>query len=439
MASVETTLLRQLSRILAALALLPGFACADQWLVLTGATLFDGTGGPVIEDASLVIHEGVIESAAQGQPAFVSEPGDVVTRIELDGAFVMPGLIDTHVHVARFPDTRVHAERLLREALRGGVTAVRDLGGDARALADIQRAAAAGELLVPTVVFGALYGGKGLFEDRRLAGFVAGYEPGGAPWARRVAADADLPLAVAETRGAGASALKLYGNLDKRLAGNLIAEAHGQGLQAWAHATVFPARPGDLVAAGVDTLSHATYLVWEAAETVPDDYGARTAGDWAETPTDHPKLLDLYERMAADGVLLDATVTVYRRMKAMVPDAEWADEAFAWGVEVTAAAQDNGVPITVGTDWFMPESGRGLPHTHDELAVLVEEVGLSPAEALVAATRNGAKAMGVLDERGTLELGKAADLLVLEASPLDDIRNTAKIRLVIKDGQLVDR
>jgi imidazolonepropionase-like amidohydrolase len=79
-----------------------------------------------------------------------------------------------------------------------------------------------------------------------------------------------------------------------------------------------------------------------------------------------------------------------------------------------------------------------LPHTHEELALLVEAAGFTPMEALVAGTRDGAAALGMAATRGTVEVGKAADLLVLEASPLADIRNTQQIRMTVAGGRLVE-
>jgi imidazolonepropionase-like amidohydrolase len=223
------------------------------------------------------------------------------------------------------------------------------------------------------------------------------------------------------------------------LARRVIAEAHRQGLRAAAHATVFTAGPGDLVDAGIDSLAHAPYLVWEGADAIPGDYRKRIDGPWATVPPDHPKLLALYRRMAERGVFLDATLYVYKAMNSYPghPPQAWADAAFAWAAKATRLAREAGVRVTTGTDWFEPGSDVELPHTHEELALLVDAAGFTPMQAIVAGTRNGAAAMGMGDTRGTVELGKAADLLVLDASPLEDIRNTQRIRMTVADGRVV--
>lgn len=96
------------------------------------------------------------------------------------------------------------------------------------------------------------------------------------------------------------------------------------------------------------------------------------------------------------------------------------------------------MPITTDTDWFKPGPRQVLPHAHQEMQLLVEKAGLTPMGALVAATRNGAAALGILDERGTLEVGKAADLVLLGANPLEDIGNTTRILGIIKDGTMLE-
>lgn len=425
----------------ASLLLAAAPARAAEWLILSNATLIDGTGAPARRVRKISIRDGVIVAIDREGRRARPAKGDVVVSVDLGGAFVMPGLVDTHVHVGRFPEARAEAARILQLAVRGGVTSVRDLGGDARALADVARAMMNGELVGATLAHAALFGGESLFaRDRRLSGHAIGFAPGTAPWSRAVTAATDLRLAVAEARGAGATIAKVYGDLDAGLARRLIAEAERQGLKTAAHATVFPAGPSALVAAGVDSLSHAPYLIWEAEAHIPADYEARTKGRWAEIPPDHPRLLALYDSMARRGVFLDATLFVYRDMAKYSPavEAGWTGAAFSWAMRAVRVAHERGVRITTGTDWFEPRSGAELPHTHEELALLVE-AGLSPMEAIVAGTKHGAEAMGAGATRGTLTVGKAADLLVLEASPLADIRNTTRLRFVVKDGRVVTR
>ena len=162
-------------------------------------------------------------------------------------------------------------------------------------------------------------------------------------------------------------------------------------------------------------------------------------GPWTKIPPDHPRLLALYRRMAERGVFLDATLYVYKAMRNFSPQvqADWTDEAFAWAVQATRLAHAAGVRVTTGTDWFEPRDDSELPHTHEELALLVEAAGFTPMEAILAGTRDGAAALGMAASRGTVEPGKVADLLVLDANPLEDIRNTTRIRMTVVRGKTV--
>jgi imidazolonepropionase-like amidohydrolase len=423
--------------LLLALASIP--APAAQYLELTGFQLIDGSGAAARPVQSLLARDGVIvaldAAGERPQPA----AGDRWTRIALQGAWVLPGLVDTHVHLTGFADAR-KPERILRGALRGGVTGVRELAGDTRALGELQRALAAREWTGPTLVYSALFGGADIFRNSPTNTLSPGLEPGSAPWARRIDAATDLRQAVAEARGTGARNIKLYGGIDAKLAAALIREARRQGLATTAHATVFPAGPGDLVKAGVGSLAHAPYLVWEAVDKVPDDYGQRIRAPWRQVAPDHPRLLALYQEMARRGVFLDATLYIYKSIKEFVPpqvDTAWADDAFAWGAQATRLARAAGVRVTVGTDRFEPRDEGGLPNTHAEIALLVEAAGFTPLQAITAATRDGAAALGLQASHGLVEVGRAADLLVLDADPVADIHNTTRIRMTVKAGAVV--
>lgn len=421
------------------LVLLPGTTHATDYVELTDFELIDGSGAAARHVDRLIARDGVIVSIDADGLAPVAEASARWTRIGLDGAWVIPGLIDTHVHIARFPDTRNRAASILSSALRAGITTVRDLAGDARALADIERAISVGEMRGPELIYSALYGGPDIFKEGPMAQPVGARLPGSLPWSRSISSDSDLRQWVAEGKGSGARNVKVYGDLDARLASALIGEARRQGLLTTAHATVFPGRPSDLVKAGVGTLSHAPYLVWEAVDQVPSDYRQRMAGPWQTVAPDHPKLLALYRMMAKRGVTLDATLYIYHAMNSYpgLPRQEWAEAAFKWGAQATGLARAAGVTVTTGTDWFEPRDDSELAHTHDELALLVEHAHFTPMQALVAGTRNGAIALGLEQTHGSLELGKFADLVVLDANPLADIHNTQRIRMTLRHGEMV--
>jgi imidazolonepropionase-like amidohydrolase len=409
-------------------------AIAAQALVITHATLWDGTGAPARAGMTIVMQNGRISAlhadGAQPLPAG-AEVRDVAS------GFVMPGLIDAHVHLATNPssaDRRDRVEQRLRLALQGGVVAVRDMGGDARALADLGRASAAGDIAAPEIHYSAIFAGPAFFADPRVLASSVGRAPGAAPWTRAVTDTTNLAQAVAEARGAGATAVKMYAALDSATAARVAAEAKRQGLGVWAHLALFPARPSEVVAAGVEVVSHALLVSWEAAPSMPE-YTRRAQVDLA-IGADAPAVTRLFALMRERHTMFEPTLFVYRGDTA-APDTTLGQRRLARAIEFTRAAHAAGVTIVAGTDGIGGETAGVLPNIHDELALLVR-AGLTPAEALVAATGTAARAAGFGDH-GTIAVGQAADLLVLDADPTADIRNTRRIALVIRRGRAVPR
>ncbi|MGQ0703562.1 MAG: amidohydrolase family protein [Gemmatimonadales bacterium] len=404
-------------------------------LLLTHATVIDGTGGPPRGGMTLVLRDGRI--AAMYPDGAEAPPADVLER-DLRGEFVLPGLIDAHVHLATVPsgaDRRDRVERRLRNALLGGVLAVRDMGGDARALADLARAAQAGDIVSPEIRYGAILAGPEFFDDPRVKASSAGREPGSAPWARAITRATDLRQVIAEARGTGASAVKLYADLDAALARRVAVEAHRQGLQVWSHLVLVPARPSEVVQSGTDVVSHAIFAVWEVAPL--PDFHRRVSADLTVSP-DHPAVQRLFALMRERGVILDATLVV-GRADPNAADTSYAKRRERRAAEFVRAAHAAGVRIAAGTDGMGSDADGALPNLHTELMMLVEGAGLTPMEALVAATRTAAEAAGIGDTHGTIAVGKTADLLVLRADPTADIRNTRQISAVIRRGKVVER
>lgn len=395
---------------------------------LFGATVIDGTGAPARGSMTLLIENGRVRDVF---PDGSKPIPDGVSRIDLSGKWVIPGLIDAHVHLETDPsgeDNRTTVLRRLRNALHGGVTTVRDMGGDARVLAGLARDANLGEIESPSLVYSAIFAGPDFFRDPRIVASSKGVTPGEAAWGRAVRADTDIPRVVAEAKGAGVRALKLYADLPASRVKPLVDEAHRQGLLVWSHATLFPARPSEIVDAGVDVLSHASLLVWEPVRQLPS-YTARARGDFdAISPAD-PAIDGLLRAMARRGTILEPTLFVVSRGARGQPS-----QSGEWAARVTARARTFGVRIAAGTDGLIEDSEKARPNLHEELALLVN-AGLTPLEAVSAATSVAASALGVQDDRGVIAPGKAADLVVLTRDPLADIRNTRSIAWVMKAGK----
>jgi imidazolonepropionase-like amidohydrolase len=399
-------------------------------LIVQDVTLIDGTGAAPRAHVSITIRDGKIAGVADAS-AVRASPTDLV--VDGRGQFAIPGLFDAHVHLSPSKwDQRIEQ---LRRVLQGGVTSVYDVAGDARQTADFARAALAHDIESPSIDYCTLMAGPAFFTDPRVVGSSLGYRAGEAPWNREITpatTDADLVLAVAAAKGTGATAIKLYAALDAATVHRIADEAHRQGMRLVAHSTVFPAKPGDLVAARVNMLAHAAYLVWEGSPPSPD-FPKRALGDFEHVKPDSPEIERLLVSMRDAHVALNPTLWVFTdgppSRDAMGP------ARIAWMNAVTRRAAEIGVTIVAGTDGLIVSNGP--PALHRELELLVSGAGLTPMQALLSATRDAARTIGVDQVRGTIDVGKAADLVLLGANPLDDIRNTAKPSTVLKDGRVV--
>jgi imidazolonepropionase-like amidohydrolase len=405
-----------------------GSAPPDVSVLIRDVTVIDGTGRGPQPHMALRIEHGRIASVLPDADARAARADSV---IDGRGLYAIPGLIDAHVHLGNDPwDARAGALGL---ALLGGVTSVFDLAGDSRATGDLQRAVLAGQIAGPHIYYVALFGGSDFFADPRTVEASRGYVSGTAPWMQAVTDSTDFAHAVAVAKGTGATGLKLYAALDSLEVARATAEAHRQGLRVIAHATTFPGRPGDLVAAGVDVLAHTPYLVWQGSPRT-DAWRDRARGDFVHVPADSPVIDQLLRSMHDRGVALNPTLWIFANE---LPDDSAAHLRTPWMYAVTRRAAQLGVRIVAGTDDLFDQKLDSLPILHRELEALVTGAGLTPLQALAAATGNAAWAMGIADSVGTIAPGKVADLVLLAADPSADIRNTRAIRVVVQGGTVV--
>lgn len=394
-------------------------------LAIRDVSIVDGSR--VAPHRTILIREGRIASIGDA-----TQPAGAAVTIDGAGLYAIPGLIDAHVHLSGRPHDEAVAE--LKRALDGGITSVFDLAGDDRETGDLARASLAHEIEAPTIRYVGLLAGPAFFKDPRVLAASLGFDPGAAPWAQAVTAESDPVRTIAAARGTGASAIKLYAAIDAATAAAMTAEAHRAHLRVVAHATTFPARPSELVQAGVDMLAHAAYLVWEGSPP-SEDYKARANGDFVHVPVDSPVMDRVLDLMAAHKTALNPTLWIFAEG---TPKDALSAQRIAWMDAITGRAAKRGVPIVAGTDDLLSPRDP-LPTLHRELELLVSTAGLTPAQALESATREAARAMGMEQEWGSLEPGLAADIDLLSANPLDTIGNTRRIAYVIKDGRIVLR
>ena len=390
-----------------------------------GATVFDGTGAAALPDMVVVTRAGRI-AAILSASGYRAQPG--VRVVNVRGKFMIPGLINSHVHLATSAKPAA-ARAYLRRELYSGVTAVRDMAGDVRLLGELKREAEFDEIASPDIYYAAVMAGPAFFVDRRTQQAARGRIAGDAPWMQSVTAETDLPLAIAQARGTGATGIKVYADVDASLLDAISAEAHRQHMLVWAHAAVFPARPSDVADAGVDVISHACMLGYEVSDPIPQ------AAMHPPVPVDAKKLAQPNARFTAlladmkkRGTILDATLYVYH------VDDSGVDCKYSLSARLAGEAYRAGIPLSTGTDDEPGDSKDAYSALMQELVLLVEGAGMTPKDAVLAATINGARTIGREKDMGSIEVGKIADFVVLDKDPLKDIRNIPSVYVTVKHG-----
>ncbi len=390
-------------------------------VVLTGARLIDGTGAGE-RKATIVLRGSRIERVLLDD---VLEPASDALVVDLHGRFVVPGLIEAHTHLATDPSAEGFVEGLegtLRRLLGTGITRVRDLAGDGRVLADLARRTREGDLVGPDVYFASLLAGPRYFGDPRIRAASRGVEVGTAAWAHALTEETDLEALFAAISELGSDGLKLYADLEPDLVARVTEQAHERGLRVWSHWVVQPERTRaiDAVRAGVDVVSHAYMPMLDAtpeqrasSELVIEAAGGR----------------ELFEQMRDRGTVLDATLAAAARL----PSRPGWVEPLACAADVVRAALAAGVDVCAGSDH--PGDGD-RPGLHLELELLQREAGLEGIEVIRAATRGGARALGIEDHVGTIEAGQEATLLVLDGDPTRTLDALATPMIVVKRGRV---
>ena len=275
--------------------------------------------------------------------------------------------------------------------------------------------------------------GPDFFADSRTIATAQGGISGKMPYMKAIDSTSNLTLEISQARGTGASGIKLYANLSSQEINNIVKEAKNQGINVWAHAALMPTKPSDIITSGVISVSHVEMLLYENFDSRKE-----TIDKWkiSENETksnnywdDEFNKLDfsqLYQLMIDNNVILDATMTVYEEYKQSLENS-W---RYQLGKRITNQAYQKGVLVAAGSD---SDQKTFVQH---EMKLLVNECGFSPFEGIVAATKNSAMAIGILETEGTIENGKKANLLLLNSDPTSDIENIDNVFMVIKNGKL---
>lgn len=442
-----------------------------QSLAIERVTVIDGRGRGAQRDMTVAIAGDRIAAITDWKKAKIPRGAKVVDG---RGKFLIPGLWDMHVHGAS--DRRSAWSHLL--FLANGVVGVRDMAGPPDARAWRAQQAASGRI-APDVYLGSpiVDGPNPVWPDS----IVAANEAQG-----RAAVDAQQER--------GADFIKVYSRLPRDVYFAIADEARKRGIPFAGHVpeAVSAAEASD---AGQKSIEHLTEVALACSRdggairaellTLTSQFrapgagmadkmssGKRMLGDYARIPEtyDEATAQALFARFAKNGTWQCPTLTLLRAMMDAPPEAndprleylsqsvrtKWAT-GFHGGIPeeprkalmaLSQAEFENskklaglmyraGVRIMAGTDAMNPQCFPGFG-IHDELALLVES-GMTPLDALRAATSNAAEFMGEIDRRGTIEAGKSADLVLLKKDLLADIHNSRSIEAVVLHGKLMTR
>lgn len=421
---------------------------AETPLVIQGGTVFDAITGKLLPDRTILIEGARIKAIGTPQAPLTIPDGARV--LDGKGKFIVPGLIDAHVHlVHRLNFAHVTGDEVLPAFLGAGVTSVRDTGDEIVAQTLVARIAEAHPERSPRVF---------------TASFLLDANP---PIHRDIGlpiSDPErVPAVVADMVAWKVTTLKIYAGTSRPVGRKIIEEGHKHGRIVTGHLSAYPAQ--DAVEDGIDCLEHITSVfdfIIPAEVRKEKDYRANL-------DLGNPQAKALIGILAKRKIMVDPTLTVFKNMlllsdleevhrhadngrmperlrtywdqyrlgQGMAPTTrERRRKEFAKYQELTGLLFRAGVPLLAGTDAPEPYCPPGLS-LHQELELLVES-GLTPTAALQAATINNARALKQGDHLGSVEPGKLADLVILDADPTADIRNTRKIAHVVRGGILCD-
>lgn len=408
---------------------------ADRWVLVRCGRVLTVPGTAPVRDATVVIRNGKVERIAPGLTGRPVPDGASAEEIDLRDSFVLPGLIDCHVHISSETtpdrllrgvtdseaDQTINAVMYARRTLEAGFTTVRDVGSSTDAVHALRDGIEAGKVAGPRILCSgksvAVTGGHGDPTNPYLPSVVGvpdierGVADGPDACARavrhQIKLGADLIKITATGGVLSVSGAGLGQHFTDEELGAIVRTARLMGRKVAAHAHGTDGINAAL-RAGVDSIEHGTYLDEESislfkqtgAYLVPTLLAGATVTKNAHVPGYYPKVV-IGKALEVGPKMLGA----FRR------------------------AHSGGVRIAFGTDSGVSPHGENA----QEFALMVEG-GMTPAEAIRSATVTAAELLGLSAELGTLEPGKAADLIAVRGDPLSDVRALERVTFVMRDG-----
>lgn len=418
-------------------------------IVITGAQIWDGTGVPPVQDGVIVIKGDRIDSI--GSRGAVTIPAGART-VDAKGKTVIPGLINSHGHLGMTKGLKQGKENYdkenivaqLKQYARYGVTTVMSLGTDFEAMFELRGAAKADEPARASV----LTAGRGFTGKQGYPAVL----PGNAGIPAEVDSVEDVKTHIQELARLKVDMVKIwvddhwghYTKIRPELYRAIIEEAHKANLRVMAH-LFYLQDAKKLVEAGLDGMAHSVRdrevddaLIKSLRDKKTFAVPTLTREESTFVYAEPPAFLDdpFFSKWVDPEVIKTLKDPAWGKKVKLDPDFSKYPGQLKMGQKNLKKLFDAGVKISFGTDTGPPARFQGF-FEHRELELMVQ-AGLTPAQALQTATLNAAECLGLAKDYGTLEKGKRADLVVLDADPLEDILNTRKINQVWIGGREVN-
>jgi imidazolonepropionase-like amidohydrolase len=394
-------------------------------IILEGATVIDGTGDLPKPNTTIVINGSRIASLSSNT-ANNYDFSLAKNVINLTGKYIIPGLLDMHAHVANVRKNSYNqseSEYMLRMLLDYGVTTIRNPGGPTEQSVALRENVSKGKIIGPQI----FTAGQLLNTPQIPVPFVE----------KEVQTEQDVRQEVRTQALAGVDYIKLYVGLTPDLVKAAIDEAHFNEKKVIGH--LYMTSWTDAANLGIDALTHGVpvspFLLSEANQQRFSNAGDHPFNHllWLDlVDLNGPEINKMIMALVNNDIPVDPTLNVYEAIIKEEPQNQ-----YLWSkvLQLSKMLYDNGVTILSGTDIpnFDLVPGASL---HHELELLVE-AGIPPLEVIKIATRNGAQALGIDKDVGTIEPGKQADMIILSDNPVDSMSNTKKIEAVINDGHFI--
>jgi imidazolonepropionase-like amidohydrolase len=405
-----------------------------QKIAIVGGTLIDGTGAPAVTDSVVLIENGKFTAAGPKSEVKISEG---FQKVDAQGKTILPGLWDMHAHFEQVEWGPIY--------LAAGATTVRDVGNEFEFITAVRDAVANGHGLGPRLLLGGVVDGTGPL--------ALGVE--------RVDTPEQAKMWTDKYHDAGFQQMKIYSSVQLEELKDVTAEAHRLGMTVTGHVPE-GLNAYQAIDAGQDQINHIQYIADIMLPALPENASRLDrAKARAEIDMNSPESKKAIAFLVQHKTVVDPTLALMEfftastaktpvsiepgvakvapELAAILGDApppsahaDLQEKAFQKEVEIVGALHKAGIPIVAGTDQTVP--GYSL---YREIELYVQ-AGFTPLEAIQAATIVPARVMGVDKELGTVEPGKRADLIILDANPLESIHNIRTVKFVITGGTMYD-